>query len=180
MISTARQCGRSWAAGPAARGRSKSIRLRPAVAASWTIRRVSAVEGRSQRGHSARRGKLAVQDGENPDQLVDRVVCVLAGIVFLDQVSHLLGWLRYFGCGELMWLPPLVSATAAAAWRQQPQGPTMPANPRTMRSRAARNVFAVAGVHGSEPTSLSLARQVSKVMRRSAWLQSAADWRRRP
>jgi len=34
---------------------------------------------------------VAVQDGENPDQLVDRVVCVLAGIVILDQVNHLGG-----------------------------------------------------------------------------------------
>jgi hypothetical protein len=34
---------------------------------------------------------VAVQDGENPDQLVDRVVCVLAGIVILDQVNHVGG-----------------------------------------------------------------------------------------
>jgi hypothetical protein len=57
MISTARQCGRSWAAGPPPRGRSKSIRLRAAVAASSTIRRVSGIKGRHQRSLGARRSK---------------------------------------------------------------------------------------------------------------------------
>jgi hypothetical protein len=55
-----------------------------------------------------------------------------------------------FGCGELVWLAPLVFAAGVGTWHEPPQGPTMPANPRAMRSRAARNVFAAAGVHGSE------------------------------
>ena len=70
-------------------------------------------------------------------------------------------------CGELVWLAPLVFAAGVGTWHKPPQGPTMPANPRSMRERAARNVFAAASVHGSYRTLVSPAWQVSKVMRRT-------------
>src|SRR5580693_2600600 len=80
MISTARQCGRLWAEGPSARGgRFKSIRLRPAVAASSIIRRVSAVKGRSQQGLSARRSRDRCGGGRRGPHLYRTYI-----IFFLD------------------------------------------------------------------------------------------------
>jgi hypothetical protein len=50
--------------------------------------------------------------------------------------------------GELIWLTPLVAVARIRASFQRPHEPTIPTPPRGVRARAARDVFAAAGIHG--------------------------------
>jgi hypothetical protein len=51
-------------------------------------------------------------------------------------------------CRELIWIASLVAAARRRASFQRPHDPTIPTPTRRVRARAARDLFAAAGIHG--------------------------------
>jgi hypothetical protein len=52
-----------------------------------------------------------------------------------------------YGYGKLMWISSLVAAARIRAWSERPYEPTIPTAHGEVSARAARDVFAAAGIH---------------------------------